>query len=331
MKIMTVFLIIFLIGLFTIRHFVVGGYPYDPNNKEFYSVTVPQGAGTKTIASLLKENDIIKNERVFRVLAKIDKYEGRLQAGNFSLSPSMSMHEILDALLAAKGDTVRFTVPEGLDLARTAETLAKQGLIDIDVFWDEVENGDFDYWFIDKLPKNSQRLEGFLFPETYEIFVNSSEHAIIDKMLGQFDKVFTEEHITRMNELGKDINEVIILASIIEREALVSEDRPIISGVFQNRLDINMALQSCATVQYILGEVKPVLSTADTQIESPYNTYIYTGLPPGPISSPGKESIDAALWPVETDYLFFLAKGDGSHVFSRTYDEHLKYKAQYID
>ncbi|MDD4584146.1 MAG: endolytic transglycosylase MltG, partial [Eubacteriales bacterium] len=121
------------------------------------------------------------------------------------------------------------------------------------------------------------------------------------------------------------------LASIIEREAVIPEDRPIIAGVFYNRLKKGMQLQSCATVQYILGEQKPVLSVADTKLESPYNTYLITGLPPGPICSPGIQSINAALWPENTDYLYFLAKGDGAHVFSKTYEEHLINKEKYID
>jgi UPF0755 protein len=127
------------------------------------------------------------------------------------------------------------------------------------------------------------------------------------------------------------VRDIVTLASIIEREARIPEDRPVIASVFYNRLKINMPLQSCATVQYILGEQKPVLSIKDTQIESPYNTYLNPGLPPGPIASPGADSIKAALYPADTDYLYFLAKGDGSTVFSSTYDQFLKDKAKYID
>jgi UPF0755 protein len=149
-------------------------------------------------------------------------------------------------------------------------------------------------------------------------------------MLYQFSKVFTEESKARARELGMSVRELITLASIIEREAQVSEDRPVIASVFYNRLKIGMPLQSCATVQYILGEQKPVLSIEDTRIESPYNTYLISGLPPGPIASPGAESIQAALYPADTKYLFFLAKGDGSHAFSETYEQFLRDKAKYI-
>jgi UPF0755 protein len=243
----------------------------------------------------------------------------------------MSMEEIMKILIAGKAETVRFTIPEGYDIKRTTEKLAGEGLINADVFAKEIESGQFDYRFLTDAPVGPNRLEGFLFPETYEIFANANEHDIIDKMLYQFDKVFTDEYYKRAEELGMSVREVITLASIIEREARVPEDRPIIASVFYNRMKIDMPLQSCATVQYILGEQKAVLSIKDTKIESPYNTYLHTGLPPGPIASPGADSIKAALYPAETDYLYFLAKGDGSHAFSSTYDQFLKDKAKYID
>jgi len=308
-----------------------GASPLIPGNSDYISVTVPRGAGTKTIGQILKSEGLISGDLVFRIKSRLDGYDGKYQSGSYTLSPGMAMDEIMDLLLKGYSDTARFTIPEGYDIRRTADVLESQQLIDRETFYNVIREGKFDYWFIDKLPQGDNRLEGFLFPETYEIYANSDEYSIIDKMLSQFNLVFTEDHIKRMEELNKDIEEVIILASIIEREAVVSKDRPIISGVFQNRLKIGMPLQSCATVQYILGEQKPVLSTADTRIESPYNTYIHSGLPPTPICSPGIESINAALWPENTEFLFFLAKGDGSHVFSLTYEEHLRNKAAYID
>ncbi len=305
--------------------------PLMPGNKSYISVSVPRGAATKTIGQILKSEGLISDDLVFRIKSRLDGYDGKYQSGNYSLSPGMTMDEIMRLLLKGFSDTMRFTIPEGYDIRRTADVLESQQLIGREAFYDVIEKAKFNYWFLDQVPQGENRLEGFLFPETYEIYTNSDEYEIVDKMLSQFDLVFTEDHMRRMEELDKDINEVIILASIIEREALVSKDRPIISGVFQNRLKIGMPLQSCATIQYILGEQKPALSTADTQIKSPYNTYIHAGLPPTPICSPGIESINAALWPENTDYLFFLAKGDGSHVFSLTYEEHLRNKAKYID
>ncbi len=327
-----VILIIGLIcGMLFINWLNKGGSPLNPGSTDTILVTVPPGTSTSGIGVLLESEGVISDARVFRLKSRLDGHDGKFRAGEYSLSPGMSMDEIIEQLLAGRDSTTRFTIPEGYDIRRTADVLEAQGFIDRETFYKEIEEGEFDYWFVRDLPKGENRLEGYLYPETYEIFVNASEHDIINRMLSQFNRVFTEEHRNRMEELGLSLAEVMNMASIIEREAVVSEDRPIISGVFYNRLKIGMPLQSCATVQYILGEQKPVLSIADTQIESPYNTYIYKGLPPTPICSPGIESINAALWPEETNYIYFLAKGDGSHVFSVTYEEHLRNKARYID
>jgi len=304
--------------------------PVKPGSGELISVTIPSGAGTGRIAEILAENGLIKNPTVFKLKTKLKEYDGRYQAGHYSLSPGMSMDEIMELLLSGKADTVRFTIPEGYDIKRIAEKLSAEGLIDTDEFMNEIENGVFDYDFLADAPPGPARLEGFLFPDTYEIFANADEHDIIDKMLYQFSKVFTEEYEARAKELGMSVREVITMASIVEREAQVSEDRPVIASVFYNRLKIGMPLQSCATVQYVLGEQKPVLSIEDTRIESPYNTYLIKGLPPGPIASPGADSIKAALYPADTEYLFFVAKGDGSHAFSVTYEQFLRDKAKYI-
>lgn len=305
--------------------------PAEPGSKEYVTVTIPTGTGTAGIANILDENKIIDNTGVFKLLSKSKGYDGKFKAGQYSLSPGMSMEEIMKILVSGKAETIRFTIPEGYDIRRTTEKLSKDGLINAETFAKEIETGQFNYEFLKGAPAGPDRLEGFLFPETYEIFANANEHDIIDKMLYQFNKVFTDEYYARAEELGMSVRDVITLASIIEREARVPEDRPVIASVFYNRLKINMPLQSCATVQYILGEQKPVLSIKDTKIESPYNTYLHPGLPPGPIASPGADSIKAALYPADTDYLYFLAKGDGSHAFSSTYEQFLKDKAKYID
>lgn len=305
--------------------------PMDPDSTEFISVTIPSGTGTAGIASILEENKLIGNTGVFKLQSRSKGYDGKYKAGQYSLSPSMSMDEIMGLLLAGKDETVRFTIPEGYDIKRTTAKLAEEGLVNTEAFMKEIENGQFNYEFLSDSPAGPNRLEGYLFPETYDIFTTANEHDIIDKMLYQFDKVFNDDYYARAEELGMSVREVITLASIIEREARVPEDRPVIASVFYNRLKIDMPLQSCATVQYILGEQKPVLSIKDTQIESPYNTYVIAGLPPGPIASPGADSIKAALYPADTDYLYFLAKGDGSHAFSETYDQFLRDKDKYIN
>lgn len=302
-----------------------------PDDTSLIPITVSPGTGTSGIAQLLQSQGLISDVTLFKVKSRLEGYDGKYRTGEYLLSASMTMEEIMGELLKGRDNTVRFTIPEGYDIRRTVAALESVGLIEASVFREEIKAGQFDYWFLMDSPKGENRLEGYLYPDTYEIFAGATEHEIIQKMLDQFGKVFTEKDMERAKELGMNINEILTLASIIEREAVIPEDRPVISGVFYNRMDKGMALQSCATVQYILGEQKPVLSIADTQIESPYNTYLYNGLPPAPICSPGKDSIQAALWPEESEYLYFLAKGDGSHVFSRTYDEHLRNKEKYID
>ena len=171
--------------------------------------------------------------------------------------------------------------------------------------------------------KGKNHLEGYLFPSTYQVAPKADEEQIITTMLNQFDTVFTDEYKARAKKLGYTENQIIIIASIIEKEAQVDEDRPKIASVIYNRLDDGMNLQMCSTVQYILGKAKPVLSVADTKIDSPYNTYIHSGLPKGPICSPGEASIKAALYPAKTDYMYFVVseKLDGSHNFSKSYSK----------
>lgn len=183
------------------------------------------------------------------------------------------------------------------------------------------------------LPAGANRLEGFLFPETYDVFATSMEHDIINRLLGQFDAVYKDEYYNRATELGYDLNQIITIASLIERETRVDSERAIVASVIYNRLNMGMALQIDATVQYALGEQKDRLSYKDTEIDSPYNTYKVPGLPPGPICSPGEASIKAALYPENTQYVYYVldAKMDGSHRFSKSYDEFLKNKNAYIN
>ena len=170
-------------------------------------------------------------------------------------------------------------------------------------------------------------MEGYLFPDTYEVPKKYGVEKMIKVMLSNFNQIAIENKFTdRAEKIGFSLNEIIILASIIEKEAKFNDEKNKVSSVFYNRLKINMKLQSCATIQYILGEPKEGLDENDLKIDSPYNTYLYKGLPPGPICNPGLDSIIAALEPAEEDYLFFVLGDNGRHIFSKTYQEHLKNK-----
>jgi UPF0755 protein len=300
---------------------------------ETVTVEIAQGSGSQTIAQELETAGVIKNATLFRYYVRSTGQADELKAGIYDFGPGELSYADIAAMLVAGGraaNTQNITIPEGLTVEQTADLLAEQGVVDKQEFLDYAANGDFSYDYI-PAAGNYERLEGFLYPETYNIMVSWGAKEIIDMMLAQFDKVFTEEWRQRADELGYSIYEIVTMASIVEREALLDSERPLIAGVFYNRLDINMALQSCATVQYILGENKPNLTYADISIDDPYNTYIYPGLPPGPIASPGAVSLEAALYPEESDYLYFVAKGDGSHHFSKTLEEHNAAKEEYLN
>ena len=295
------------------------------------TVTIPDGSSTKRIAGILADHGVIRSEGAFVRYVKGQGFGADLRSGTYLFSGEQTNETICASLLQGKGNVteVRVTIPEGLTVEQTAEIFAEKGLADKEAFIDYTINGDFPY---DYLPKagTAERLEGFLFPNTYQISTKWDETDIVDMLLKQFDKVMTEEWRVQAEENGLSLYETVILASIIEREAKVAGDRPIIAGVFLNRLEKGMRLESCATIQYALGEVKPVLYYTDLEIESPYNTYKNYGLPPTPIAAPGKASLEAALYPTESNYLFFLAKPDGSHYFSETLTEHNAAKNKYL-
>ncbi|MGE4283019.1 MAG: endolytic transglycosylase MltG [Clostridia bacterium] len=289
---------------------------------------IPQGSSTREIAADLKEIGFIKYPILFRAVSRIKHNDGQYQQGKHMLDTSMDYEAIMNELKknVAKRETKKFTIQEGLEFNQIVDKLEKEGLIDKGKFLEIAENGSFEYLFLKEMPKRKNRLEGYLFPETYEIYSDAVEEDIIKKMLDQFEKEFKEEYYGRAKELGMTVDQIIIMASIIEREAKLDDERPMVSAVFHNRLKSKnyQLLQSCATVQYVLGERKSVLSEEDTKIESPYNTYKYPGLPIGPIASPGRASIRAALYPADVDYMFFVANSDGSHIYSKTYAEHLR-------
>ena len=308
-----------------------GGQPVDPQSGDSIVLEIPAGAGTAQIAALLEENKLIKSGFVFRLKSKISGNDGDYKAGTYTFSQAMDMKEIMKIIMGGRSVGETFQIIEGLSIEQIADSLEEQNIVDKEAFLDEAENGDFDYDFMKYLPKGPNRLEGFLFPNQYEAPLDADAHQIIDIMLKQFDKVFPKKDYGKAESLGYDVYDVVIMASLIEREVREDEERPLVASVVYNRLAKGMRLEFCSTVQYILGEPQAVLSIADTKIESPYNTYLHEGLPPGPICSPGEAAIKAALSPENTTYLYFVLKSaDGTtHNFSSTYDEFLIDKEAY--
>jgi UPF0755 protein len=309
----------------------VGGQPVDPQYGDSIVLEIPAGSGTAQIASVLEENQLIKSGFIFRLQSKISGNDGNYKAGTYTFSQDMPMKEIMVIIMSGRSIGETFQLIEGLSINQIAASLEKQGIVDADAFLEEAENGEFDYAFMKYLPAGPNRLEGFLFPNQYEAPINADAHQIIDIMLNQFDKVFIEEDYAKAEALGLDVYDIVIVASLIEREVRDDTERPKVASVVYNRLELGMKLEFCSTVQYILGEPQALLSIADTQIESPYNTYLNAGLPPGPICSPGEAAINAALEPADTTYLYFVLKsGDATtHNFSSTYDEFLVDKEAY--
>lgn len=287
------------------------------------AIEVAEGDGTSAVAETLRNEGIIKYPLVFKIQSKLGGYDGSFQPGAAVIEDGMSYNEILDLIITPNRDTVRVTIPEGYEVKQIAETLEEEGIVSAEDFYAALNPEDYDYDFLQNLPQRDGAMEGYLFPATYELRYGMSAHDIIDLMLAAFDTNFKDEYYTRAQELGMTVDEVIIMASIVEREAGDGEKAKV-AGVFYNRRNSGMKFQSCATVQYILGERKAVLSVADTQIDSPYNTYLYAGFPIGPICNPGIESIEAALYPEDTDAYYFVLGKDGEHIFSATYEEHLE-------
>jgi len=308
----------------------------DPENG--IEITIPRGSGTSDIANILKENGIIKWPTLFVLQSKINGYDGTYMSGKHIVSKDLSYDELM-RVLSSNPVSVNVTIPETYYLGQVLNLLSEKKLIDKDSFIKSMNTEQFDYDFIAQIPERENRLEGYLFPDTYFFDPLSTDREIITKFLDNFDTKFKLDYYARAKELNMTVDEVITLASIIEKETALPEEKPLISSVFHNRLKSKdpslKKLQTDATIQYILfkreGKIKEKLTEADTKIDDPYNTYLYEGLPPGPICSPGLASIEAALYPEKSDYYYFVAKGDGSHHFSKTLSEHEAAKKRYID
>lgn len=295
---------------------------------------IPMGASTNKIAQVLKENDLIDSIFFFKVETKLKGYGGKYRYGLYKMNTSMSSDEIMHILSTegATKNTVSVTIPEGYTIKQIGQKLEEAKLFTKEEFYDECKNGTFDFKFLDKNAKGDYYLEGFLFPNTYEFYDDATPNDVITIMLKAFDDNINDEDYLKAEKLGYSFRDVITVASIIEREVKEPTERPMVAGVVYNRLKKNMALQMCSTIQYILGEQHDKLYDVDLQIDSPYNTYMYPGLPIGPISNPGKASIDAALNPVSHDYYYFVLMDEktGKHYFSKTFEEHSTAKSKYI-
>ncbi len=283
-------------------------------------VVIPPGASLGQIAGLLAEAGLLRSPLAFTVAAHVRGVGRRLQSGEYLLSPTLSPLEILDRLVRGQVLLHRVTVPEGYTAEQIADLLAAKGLADREAFLRVVrEEGG---WFAFDFAEGLRNLEGYLFPDTYAFPRGLPERRIVQAMLTRFDQRVTPALRREIRALGVTLHEALIVASMVEREARLAAERPLVAGVIYNRLRRGWRLEVDATVLYALGRRGGPLSAADLTVDSPYNTYRQAGLPPGPICNPGLAAIEAAARPASTPYLFYVLRPDGSHAFSSTLEEH---------
>lgn len=293
--------------------------PLSPNKADRRVILIPKGLSSCQIASLLRERGLIRRAFTFYLLALFKEKQGKLAAGEYLLSPGMTPEEILEILSQGKVLLHPVTFPEGITVREVARLLAGRGLAHPERVMARVR----DRRFLSSAGIGADSLEGYLFPETYYFPRGMEEKEILRTMVRTFKRRFSPAYLERARQLGLSQHQVVTLASLIEKEAQEPSERPLISAVYHNRLQRGMRLQCDPTVIYALGEkFTGNLTRADLAVDSPYNTYLHPGLPPGPISNPGVVSWVAALYPAQTDLLYFVSENNGRHYFSATLEEH---------
>ncbi len=288
---------------------------------------IPPKTGAFGIAQLLQSQEVIRDARAFYLMAWLKNSLHRLQAGEYAFSTLLTPEQVLDQIVNGRVVIHTATLPEGSTIWDVARIYEQKGLATSDEFLDLSGNPDF----IRELGIRSPSLEGYLFPQTYQFKKPIDASAIIRAMVKEFRRNLPDDWERRARETGMTLNQVVTLASIIEKEAVVDSERPIISGVFYNRLKINMPLQSDPTAVYDIPGFSGAVSSAHLSRQSPYNTYQIKGLPPGPICNPGAKSLRAALHPDKVTFLYFVSNNDGTHSFSTTIDEHRRAIGHYRD
>lgn len=318
------------LGLLGSQLFMHQYQPVNQEDNQSIDIVIPSSSSTRAIAALLKDNGLIRNERVFVAYCRQQKIDSQMKAGHYRFARSMSLPDIAQAIAQGKVVQVTFTIPEGYTVVQIGELLTARSLCTA-AAWEEAVKQDYDFSFVKTARPASGKssLEGFLFPDTYVVGETASPQDIIRAMLNRFEDVWKNEMETAAQQQGRNVNDVVVMASLVEEEARIDTERATIAGVIWNRLQKGMMLQIDATVLYSLNQNKPVVTYADLKVESPYNTYLHAGLPPGPIACPGQAALQAALHPEKHNYYYYIARGDGSHHFSATYAEHLQAQRRY--
>lgn len=346
------YLLIFLVCLIIIFLALIFSYSRainspESNSKSLINFTVTKGEPVKRISENLFQAGLIKSKFYFEFYIWLNHKQASLQAGEYELSPSQNIKQIVSILGNGKERNVKILIKEGEGEGEIAQTLEQNGLTSANDFLavtgrpmlDYSKNNnsittrkDFsvDYDFLSDKPKYYS-LEGYLFPDTYQFSKNDTPEKITKKMLANFDSKLTPDLRSAIKNQSKSIYEIITMASVLEKEVKTFDDMKIVSGIFWQRIANGQPLQSDATLSYALNDTTASHSLTDLQIDSPYNSYRYKGLPPTPIGNPGINAIIASINPVNTDYNFFLTSSDGSKtVFAKTFAEHIKNKQKYL-
>ena len=330
--ILSIIIVIFLAVAFLVGSIFIEYNSSGEGSKETVTIEIEQGEGIFDIAGKLKEKGLIDYQIAFYLKVNNMGVGGKLRYGTFTLHKGAGLENIILALTSggAQKEEKMFTVPEGYTIEMIAKKLEEEDICTEAEFLQAVQQ-EYGYWFLEAVPDDAEvtyKLQGFLFPETYAIGDDMTAEDIVTVMLEQFNSKFTQEMIGQMDAQGKTIYEIVIEASIIERETMIDSERAIVAGVIKNRLEKPMRLEMCPTALYPLTNGiydKTTVTYEDTKIDSPYNTYVNQGLPVGPIANPGLASLEAALNPAEHNYFFYhtdTKKNDGSHIFTETYQEH---------
>ncbi len=324
--------------------FLAGGiyvYAYDvyvPVNKNGSDrvFSVSKGEGVKEISRDLQNAGLIRSSFFFETYVWLTKSQSKFVAGDFTLSSKLNTAEIVKVFVSGETLSKERTIKivEGWNAKEIASYLENNDVVSASDFLNAVDskNADLykkDYDFLSDKPKDAS-LEGYLFPDTYRIYKDASVNDVIKKMLDNFDRKLTPEMRADIAKRGRTIYEEVTMASLIEKEVKTESDMKIVSGIFWKRIKNGQPLELDSTLTYALGDSKTSHSIEETRINSPYNTYKYKGLPPGPIANPSLNAIDAAIYPEETDYNYFLTDASGRTIFSKTYAEHLQNKAKYL-
>lgn len=332
--------------VYVIHVYQMGKQPQDPSSDELIAVTIPEGASQAQIAKELSDRGLIYSEFHFRVFNHLQGEGGHFQAGDYVFSPSMNLREITHSLKRGSSGLEsqlmqKITFPEGSTIEEMAEIADQNSKIEKEAFLATVQDKDFIQDLYDLYPgllkqtmaddQIRYKLEGYLFPATYEIGPETTAEDLIREMVATTASRY-EKHEAEINASELSFHEMLTLASFIEKEGISEEDRKLISGIFYNRLEEGMPLQTDVSVAYILSEPKEILSLEDVRTESPYNLYIHSGIGPGPVNNPSESSWEATLHPTSSDYLYFLADIHTKKVYyAKTYEEHLALKEKYVD